>query len=64
MCPRVSIWACIFTVSDPIWVGDLETEPKIDFFYHIGPNFNGLARLEVKVVGGYFKARMKLKMLN
>jgi hypothetical protein len=24
-----------FTVMGPIWVGDMRTEPKIDFFYHI-----------------------------
>ncbi len=58
------IWACIFTVSDPIWVGDLGTVPKIDLFYHIGPDFNELASLEVKVGGGTFRPICKLQMLN
>jgi hypothetical protein len=27
------------TVREPIWVGDLETDPKNPFFYHLTPDF-------------------------
>jgi hypothetical protein len=30
-----------FALREPIWVGDLGTDPKITFFYHLTPNFDG-----------------------
>ncbi len=29
------------TPSEPIWVGDLGTEAKNDFFYDLAPDFDG-----------------------
>jgi hypothetical protein len=29
-----------FTLSDPIWLGDLGTEAKNRFFYHFGPDYD------------------------
>jgi len=30
-----------FALCEPIWVGDLGTEPKNPFFYQLTPDFNG-----------------------
>jgi hypothetical protein len=30
-----------FTLSDPIWVGDLGSEAKKSIFYHFAPDFDG-----------------------
>ncbi len=34
---RENFELAIFTLSDPIWVGDFETEAKI-FFYQVAPD--------------------------
>ncbi len=30
-----------FSLSEPIWVCDLGTEPKNEFFHHLTPDFDG-----------------------
>ncbi len=30
-----------FALREPIWVGDLGTDPKNNFFFHLTPDFDG-----------------------
>jgi hypothetical protein len=36
---RENFSVAFFTLSEPIWVGDLGTEPKNPFFYHLTSDF-------------------------
>jgi len=36
---RENVSLVFFTLREPIWLGDLGTEPKIPFFYHLTPDF-------------------------
>jgi hypothetical protein len=36
---RENFSPAFYTLSEPIWVGDLGTEPKNLFFYHLTPDF-------------------------
>ncbi len=36
---RENFSLAFFTLSEPIWVGDLGTEPKNPFFYNLTPDF-------------------------
>jgi hypothetical protein len=40
--PKCEIFAVtLFSISEPIWVCDLGTEPKNEFFRHLTPDFDG-----------------------
>jgi hypothetical protein len=38
---RENFSLAFFTLSEPIWVCDLGTGPKIDVFYQLTPDFEG-----------------------
>jgi hypothetical protein len=40
-CEREYFWIRVFTLINPIWIGDLGTDPKNRLFYIFVPDFDG-----------------------
>jgi hypothetical protein len=62
-CEKFSL--AFFALGEPIWVCDLGTGKKIEFFYQLTPDFDGfwfLPHTECAVNKKKFEARPKLKV--
>jgi hypothetical protein len=59
--PKCEIFARgFFALSEPIWIGDLGTEPKNGFFHHMTPDFDGFRFFAANWVCGKQKRNLKL----